>query len=167
MAGSIVLMYFKLVNIENKWEIVKKHCTNKHRTPLMGLGEDRHIVRLGVIIDPTWSSHPINTSHSVPLIIPFLLPDASKVKRVLEHFWNFEVATLTHSALRKSLIFNQIDFSSFLHFYQFCTQIPSWSRSHWTSWFIVHCLIKPDQGSGRWLKAGELRGGNKLSSPTD
>ena len=37
MAGSIVVMYFKLMNIENKWEIVKKHCTNKHQTPL-GVG---------------------------------------------------------------------------------------------------------------------------------
>ena len=156
MAGSIVLMYFKLVNIENKWETVKNYCTNKHRQPLMGLGDGRHIVHLGVIIDPTWSSHPINTSHSVPLIILFLLPNASKI-RVLEHFWNFEVASLAHSALRKSLIFNQINLPSFLYFYQFCTQIPSWSRYHWTSWFI---LIKPDQ-------AGEVREGNKLSSPSD
>ena len=98
---------------------------------------------------------------------PFSPARCKQSKRVLEHFWNFEVATLTHSALRKSLIFNQINFPSFLHFCQFCTQIPSWSRSHWAPWSIMHCLIKPDQGSGRWLKAGEVREGNKLSSPTD
>ena len=148
MVGNSVLKTMFYINNDKIWQAVSCWCIlswwtlrinenssksiahYKHRTPLMGLGDDRHIVHLGVIIDPTWSSHPINTSHSVPLIILFLLPDASKVKRVLEHFWNFEVATLTHSALRKSLIFIQINFPSFLHFYQFCTQIPSWSRSH-------------------------------------